>query len=158
MAKRTTKRRAVLAELPKRLERVQNEAEKAVNRGVKATMQRLPAGARKAVREIGAQVDGAATDLRKRGRSVLRVIDRRREAVADQVEETVNRFEKRAERTLHRVERESGKWLEAFETGARRALHDLLARLDVASNRDVERLARRVAMLERKLAARRHAA
>ncbi len=158
MAKRTTKRGTVLAGLPEQLERVQAEAEEAVERGVNATIRALPPRARKAVRELGAQVDETAADLRKRGRAALRVIEKRREAVAEQVDETVSRLEKRATRTLGRVERESEKWRAALATGARRVLHDVLARFEVASTRDVERLAKRIATLERKLAGRRRAA
>src|SRR5512139_3991449 len=100
--KRTTKRGTVLAALPKRIERAQAEAEKALNRGVKATLQMLPPGPRKAVRDLGHQIDDAATELRTRGRKVLRTVERRGEAVADRVEAAVNRAERRGERALRR--------------------------------------------------------
>lgn len=156
--KRTTKRGTVLAALPKRIERAQVEAEKALNRGMKATLKMLPPGPRKAVRDLGSQIDDAAAELRARGRKVLRTVERRGERVADRVESAFGRAERRGERAFKRAERESAKWLEAIETGARRVMHAMAERLDVASAHDVALLSKRVAMLERKLTTRRRAA
>lgn len=156
--KRTTKRGTVLAALPKRIERAQVEAEKALNRGVKATMKMLPPGPRKTVRDIGNQIDDAATELRARGRKVMRTVERRGEAVADRVEAAFTRAGRRGERALKRAEREGAKWMEAIETGARRVMKAMVERLDVASAHDVALLKRRVAMLERKLTVRKRAA
>ena len=156
--KRTTKRGTVLAALPKRVQRVQAEAEKALNQGYKATLNLLPAGPRKAVRELGSQLDDAATKLRANGRKVLHTVERRGEAVADRVEKAVAGAEKRGERAVRRFERESAKWLEAFESGARRALRAVVDQLDLASARDVAQLSRRVGALERKRPTRKRAA
>ncbi|MFN8643496.1 MAG: hypothetical protein U0802_18235 [Candidatus Binatia bacterium] len=156
--KRTTKRGTVLTALPKRIERAQAEAEKALNRGVKKTLQMLPPGPRKAVRELGSQLDEAASDLRARSRKVLRTVERRGEAMADRVEAVVHRAERRGERALKQAEREGTKWLEAIETGAKRVMRAVVERLDVASAHDVSALARRVAVLERKLTGRKRAA
>ena len=156
--KRTTKRGPVLAALPKRIERAQAEAEKAINRGMQATLKMLPPGPRKAVRDLGSQIDDAASELRARSRKVLRTVERRGERVADRVEAAVNRVERRGERALKQAEREGSKWLEAIETGARRVMKAMVAQLDVASAHDVALLSKRVAMLERKLTPRKRAA
>jgi polyhydroxyalkanoate synthesis regulator phasin len=156
--KRTTKRGPVLTALPKRIQRVQAEAEKALQQGYKATLGMLPPGPRKAVRELGNQLDDAATTLRARGRKVLHTVERRGEAVADRVERVVAEAEKRRARALRRLERERAKWLEAVEMGARRVLRTMADRLDVASAHDVAQLSKRVSMLERKLTARTRAA
>ena len=156
--KRTTKRGTVLAALPKRIQKVQAEAEKALNQGVKATLQLLPPGPRKAVRDLGSQIDDAASELRARGRKVLRGVEKRGEAVADQVEAAMASAEKRSGRAVRVFERESAKWLEAFETGARRVVRTVVERLDVASAHDVALLSRRVSNLERKLTSRKRAA
>ncbi|HSQ00956.1 MAG TPA: hypothetical protein VL049_27360 [Candidatus Dormibacteraeota bacterium] len=156
--KRTTKRGTVLAALPKRMKRVQAGAEKALNQGYKATLQLLPPGPRKAVRELGSQIDDAASELRARSRKVLRGVERRGEAVADRVEAAVAGAERRGGRAVRNLERESAKWLEAFETGARRMVRAVVERLDVASARDVALLSKRVTNLERKLTSRKRAA
>jgi hypothetical protein len=156
--KRTTKRGTVLAALPKRIQRVQAEAEKALNQGVKATLQLLPPGPRKAVRDLGGQIDDATSELRARGRKVLRTVEKRGEAVADQVEAAMAKAERRSGRAVRVLEREGAKWLEAFETGARRVVRTVVERLDVASAHDVALLSRRVANLERKLTSRKRAA
>lgn len=156
--KRTGKRATVLAALPKRIERAQAEAEKAISRGYKATLQLLPPGPRKAVKDLGAQLDDATTELRARGRKALRSVERRGEAVADRVEAVVAQAERRSEKAFKRAERESAKWLEAFETGARRAVRAVVEQLDIASAHDVSQLSRRIATLERKLTTRKRAA
>lgn len=158
MAKRTVKRATVRATLPKRIERAQAEAEKAISRGYKATLQLLPPGPRKAVRELGSQIDEAASELRARGRKVLRGVEKRGERVADRVDAVVARAERRGGKAFKLAERESAKWLEAFETGARRALRAVVEQLDIASAHDVSLLNRRVANLERKLTTRKRAA
>lgn len=157
-SKRTTKRGTVLTALPTGMRRARAEAEKALHEGYKATLGILPPGPRKAVRELGSQLDEAATALRSRGRKVLRGVERRREAVVDRVEAVVARAEKRGGRAVRTLERESAKWIEAFGTGARRAVRAVAERLDVASAHDVSLLSKRVALLERKLTARKRAA
>ncbi|MBX3026446.1 hypothetical protein KF840_16180 [bacterium] len=157
-SKRTTKRGTVLTALPKGVRRVQAEAEKALHEGYKATLGMLPPGPRKAVRDLGSQLDEAASELRARGRKALRGVERRREAVVDRVEAVVARAEKRGGRAVRTIERESEKWLEAFGTGARRMVRAVAGRLDVASAHDVALLNKRVALLERKLTSRTRAA
>jgi hypothetical protein len=98
MATKRTKKRAVLTALPKRIEKVQADASKAINRGYKATLQLLPPNSRKVVRDLSSQLDGAATELRARGRKVLRGVERRGEQVAEQVEAAVTGAERRRSR------------------------------------------------------------
>lgn len=156
--KRTVKRGTVLAALPKRIQKAQAEAEKALNQGYKATLQLLPPGPRKAVRELGTQIDDAASELRARGRKVLRDVERRGGKVADRVEAAVAGAERRRGRAVRNLTREGAKWLEAFETGARRVVKAVVERLDVASAQEVVLLSKRVANLERRLGGRRRAA
>jgi hypothetical protein len=158
MATKRTKRNPVLAALPKRIEKVQADAEKVINRGVKATLQLLPPGPRKAVREFGSQLDGAAGQLRARGRKVLRGVERRGERVAGQVEAAVAGAERRGGRAVRNLEREAAKVLSAFEASARTVLSAVSERLDIASAHDVALLSKRVANLERKIPARKRAA
>lgn len=157
-SKRNAKRATVLRALPKRIGRAQAEAEKAISRGYKATLELLPPGPRKAVKDLGSQLDEAASELRVRSRRVLRSVEKRGEAVADRVEAAVAQAEKRSEKVFKRAEREGVKWLEAIETGARRALKAVVGQLDLASARDVSALSRRVTTLERKLTTRKRAA
>jgi hypothetical protein len=160
MAK-TNRGRAALKALPKRLERVQAEAEKAVTRGVKATLELLPPGTRKTVRELGEQLEDAASELRTRGRKVVRVMEKRGGALAGRVEHRVAQLEKRGAKVLKTAEREGSRFLDALEVGATRVVRRLTSTLDIASASDVERLGKRLAVLERKLtgrAARSHAA
>ena len=153
MAK-TTKRRTVLKALPKRLERVQAEAEKAVTRGVKATLELLSSGTRKAVRELGGQLEDAAADLRTRGRKVARLVEKRGGALAGQVERTVAQLEKRGAKALKTAEREGSRWLDALEAGAARVTRTVASALDLASADDLAQLGKRLTVLERKLGGR----
>ncbi len=157
MAKRVVKRRMVLTAVPNRVAKAQAEAEKVLARGVKASMAMLPSGTRKAVRELGDQLDGAATDLRRRGRKALKAVEQRSETVAEGVERVVTRLERRGDRALRSVERESTKWLGALESRAMAVVQRIADQLDLATGSDIERLSRRVAHLERKLGARRAA-
>ena len=157
MAKRVAKRRMTLKAVPKRVAQVQTEAEKALARGVKATMALLPPGTRKAVRELGDQLDDAATDLRRRGRKALKAVEQGGETVADGVERVVTRLERRRNRTLKTVERESARWVAALEDGAMRVVQRIADQLDLATGADLDRLSKRLAVIERKLGGRRAA-
>ncbi|MEO8601901.1 MAG: hypothetical protein ABI629_04930 [bacterium] len=149
MAKST--RGAVFKALPKRFERAQAEAEKAVTRGVKATLELLPAGPRKSVRALGGQLEDAATDIRARGRQALRGVEKRGNKLVGQVERTVAQLEKRGTKALKRAERERSRWLSALEAGATRIANRVTSTLDLATASDVARLSKRLAMLERKV-------
>jgi len=150
MAK-TTKSRSLVNGLPKRLERVQARAEKAVTRGVTATLELLPPATRKTVREFSGQLEDAAADLRARGRQVARVVEKRGSALAGQMERTVAQIEKRSSKVLKTAERESSRWLGALEAGAARVVKSVTSTLDIASATDVKDLGRRLSTLERKI-------
>jgi hypothetical protein len=151
---RTTKGRATLQALPKRLGRVQAQAEKAVTRGVKATLELLPPSARKTVRELGGQLEDAASDLRSRGRQVVRAAEKRGGALAGQVEQTVAQIEKRGAKVLKTAERESSRWLGVIEASAARVVKSVTKTLDIATASDVHALGRRLTALERKIGGR----
>jgi hypothetical protein len=150
MAK-TTKARTAVRGLPKRLERVQAQAEKAVTRGVAATLELLPPETRRTVRAIGGQLEDAAADLRARGRQVVRVVEKRGTALAGQVERTVAQMEKRGSRALKTAERERSRWIRAVGAGAAQVLKTVASTLDIASASDVKDLGRRLSSLERKI-------
>lgn len=120
---RSARKRTILGDLPKRFEKAQTRAEKAINRTWKAALDLLPATPRKTVKSFGTRVEKAAKGFDRRRRQALKRVDSRRKNL-------VSDLEKRA-------------------TGAVKPLVD---RLDVASRRDVERLNRRIAQLERRVA------
>ncbi len=152
MATKTTRRRTSLRiVLPKRIERAQVEAEKALGRGVKATLELLPSDTRKAVRELGAQLEEATSDLRTRGRKVLTVVEKRGSALAGQVERTVATLDKRRAKALKTAERESARWLGQLQRGAERVLRTVADTFDVASAGEVAKLGKRLSQIERKL-------
>jgi len=155
MATKTTRRRPLLrVVLPKRIARAQAEAEKTLNRGVKATLDLLPSDTRKTVRELGAQLEEAASDLRTRGRKAVKAVEQRSSALAARVERTVGQLDKRRAQALKRAERQSTQWLDTLQDGAQRVLRTLVETLDVASAREVAQLGRRLTNLERKLGGR----
>jgi len=138
--------------MPKRLERVQAEAKRAIGRGYKATLEFLPAGPRKAVKELASQLEAAAGDLTKRGEKALKVVEKRRTALLGRVEKAVRSFERRGERALATVETQSSKFAATVEHRAVQVVKPLVRRLDIAAASEVEKLSKRLAHLERKLA------
>ena len=146
--------------LPKQVKRVQAEAEKAISRGYKATLELLPAGPRKVVKELASQIETTAEELTERGQKVLKLADKRRKAVVERVEHAARRFERRSERALNMIETRGGKLVARVERTAADVLRPLARRLDIAALSEVEQLGKRLAQLERKLAngARRRAA
>lgn len=154
MATKTTRRKTQLrVVLPKQLERAQVEAEKALNRGVKATLDLLPSETRKAVRDLGAQLEEAASDLRTRGRKVVTTVEKRGSALAGQVERTVAKLDKRRAKALKVAEQESARWLGMLQRRTERVLRTVAETFDVASAQQVAQLGRRLTQLERKLGA-----
>jgi hypothetical protein len=106
----------------KTLSRLRKRGEKVVGQGWDAALEALPGNARRAMREAAGALRRLTTDL-----------DRRRA------------------RALKAVEKRSEELVERVEKGALQAVQPVIHRLDVASKKDVERLSRRVAMLERRV-------
>jgi len=144
--KKTTRR----VGLPKRLERVQAEAERAISRGYNATLGLLPAAPRKAVKEFAHQLEATAETLSKRGQQAFKSVERRGKALVNRVERAVRAVERRGERALASVETQGAKLASTVEQRAARIVRPLARRLEIATLTDVERLSRRVAQLERR--------
>lgn len=146
--------------LPKQVKRVQAEAEKAISRGYKATLELLPAGPRKVVKELATQLETTTEDLTARGQKVLKLADKRRKALVGRVENAARVFERRSERALARIESRGSKLVARVERTAADVLRPLARRLDLAARSEVEELSKRLAHVERKLVtgARRRAA
>jgi hypothetical protein len=144
--KKTTRR----GSLPKRLERAQAQAERAINRGYSATLDLLPAAPRKAVKELAHQLESTAEALTKRGQRVFKSVERRGRELVSRVERAVRAVERRRERAVARVETQRAKLASTVEHGAARIVRPLVRRLEIATLPDVERLSRRVAQLERR--------
>ncbi|MDX2165611.1 MAG: hypothetical protein SF182_01045 [Deltaproteobacteria bacterium] len=152
MASKTTRRRAPLTlVLPKPLERAQAEAEKALTRGVKATLDLLPSDTRKAVRQLGAQLEETATALRARGRKVVTAVEKRGTSLVGEVERAVARLEKRRAKALKSADKESTRLIGLVQAHAGSVLRAVAETFDVASAQDVANLGKRLTQLERKL-------
>jgi hypothetical protein len=176
MATRRTAKRSVLREVPKRVGKVQAEAEKVLSRGYSATLKALPAGPRKAVKDLTGQLEATADTLTKRGKRTLSVVEKSGKTFATRVERAMSDLDKRRAALLKRVERafagldrqraralkaadrqvratvrsiESG--VVSFERRAVHAIAPLVRRLEIATHEDLDTLSRRVALLERKL-------
>jgi hypothetical protein len=175
MATRTTMGRTVLREIPKRVGKVQAEAEKALGRGYRATLKALPAGPRKVVREFAEQIEETADDLTRRGKRTLRTVEQRGKTLTGRVEKAVEGLQKRGKKLVGRFERafaDLGRRrdralktatkqvksavasLETSVAGLERrtvgAINPIVQRLEIATHADLEKLSRRVAQLERK--------
>jgi polyhydroxyalkanoate synthesis regulator phasin len=146
--KKTTRREA----LGRRLERVRMEAERTIGRGYRATLELLPVGPRKAVKELASQVEAASEDLTKRGQKALKAVVKQRKTLLGRVEKAVRALERRRDRAVATVERQGTKLAATFEERAAQAIKPVVRRLDIATASDVERLSKRLTQLERKLA------
>jgi len=151
---RTTAVRTVLNGLPKRAERAQAEAQKALTRGYKATLGLLPPGPRKTVTELAEQIEDAATDLGTRGRKALTLVDKRRKALTARVEKAVTALDRRRARVLKAAEKQRQTLLSAVAKNTVGLVKPLVRRLDIASASELDRLGKRLTVLERKLGAR----
>ncbi len=145
--KKTTRRVTV----PKRLEQVRVEAQRAMRRGYETTLELLPAGPRKALKELASQIETTAEELTKRGQKALKAAAKRRKALVGRVEKVVKAFERRGERARATVETQGTKLVATVEQAAADIVRPLARRLDIATLSDVERLGKRLAQLERKL-------
>ena len=137
--------------LTKRFERVQAEAERAVRRGYHATLELLPAGPRKAVKELASQLESAAEELNERGQKVLKAAEKRRKALIGQVEKAVTTVERRSARALTALEKRGTKLVTNVEQTVAGLVRPVARRLDLAARSEVEILSKRLAQLERKL-------
>jgi hypothetical protein len=176
MATRRRARRSVLRAVPKRVGKVQAEAEKVLSRGYSATLKALPPGPRKAVRDLTEQLEATAETLSKRGKRTLSVVEKSGKSFATRFERAMGDLDKRRAALLKRVERafasldrqraralktadkqvratvasiESG--VASVERRAVQAIAPLVRRLEIATHEDLDTLSRRVALLERKL-------
>ena len=160
MATRTM-RRSVLKAVPKRVEQVQTEAEKVIARGYKAALGRLPVGSRKAVKEFTGQVEEATEELSRRGKRMLTMAEKRGKTLWGRFDKALtvlerrgNRAVKAAGKSVAAVQVSLEKSVSRLERRAIAALRPMVRRLDIATHSDIEKLSKRVAQLERRLARR----
>jgi hypothetical protein len=152
MTKRRARKPAALGTLPKRVEKMGTSARKAITKAWKDALAMLPARPRKTVEQAAARVEKAATRLETRGQKALKVAEKRRKEMVGRVEKAATTLEKRGQRALRAVEKQRKELVGRVEKGAVEAMKPLVHRLDVASKHDVDRLSRRIAQLERRLA------
>jgi hypothetical protein len=148
MARQTMKKGSRRGAFPKRLQRVQNEVERAISRGYHVALEALPPGTRKAVKDLAGQFEVTAEQVTERGERVLKLAQKRRKALIARVERAAKAFERRSERAVAR----STKLIASFEQAAAEAVRPLARRLDIAALSDVEQLSKRLSQVERKLA------
>jgi hypothetical protein len=134
--------------LPKRLQRVQVEAERAISRGYKAALETLPSGPRKVVKDFADQLEATAEELSERGEKILKQAEKRRKAFVARVDKAARAFERRGERVLTR----GSKLVASFERAVADAVRPVARRLDIAALSELELLSKRLAQIERRLA------
>jgi hypothetical protein len=118
---------------------------------VKATLDLLPSDTRKAVRELSAQLEDAASDLRTRGRKVVTAVEKRGTALVGDVERAVAQLEKRRAKALKSANKEGTRLIGLLQARAEGVLRTVAETFDVASATDVANLGKRLSQLERKL-------
>jgi hypothetical protein len=143
--KKTAKRTRAAA----RFERAQADAERAIGRGYEATLRLLPPRSRKAVKQLASQIGSTAEDMRARGREALRTVEKQGEALRERFELAIER----RERVRAALQRRGAELVTAFERQLARAVKPFVRRFDIAAASEVEQLRKRLAQLERKLAA-----
>lgn len=146
--KKNTRRGA----LPKRIQRVQAQAEKAISRSYKAALELLPAGPRKVVKDVASQLEATAEQLTERGEKALKTAEKQRKALLSRVEKAAKAFERRSGRALTTVETRGAKLVETFQQAAADVVRPIVRRLDIATLSEVEQLGKRLSQVERRLA------
>jgi hypothetical protein len=137
--------------LPKRVRQVQTEAEKAINRGYKATLELLPAGPRKVVKDLANQIETTAEEITTRGQKALKVADKRRKALLERIGKAARSFERRSGRALSTFETDSARFVNRIERTVADVVRPLARRLDLAALSELEQINKRLAQVERKL-------
>jgi F0F1-type ATP synthase membrane subunit b/b' len=117
--KKTSK--GLLARLPKRMEAVGRDVEKATRKAWEEVVEWLPPVPRKRVREFSHELERARTKL-----------------------------ERRMERTRTEIEGRRDRLVTNLSHRAEKALAPIVHRLDIATRADVDRLRKRVAALEKR--------
>ena len=140
--------------LSKQIGQAQADAERAIGRGYRATLALLPPRSRKAVRGLADQIGSTADELTARSRHAAKLIERRRQALQERVAQGVKTLTRRGEHARSVVERRGTALVTTVERRVAGLLEPLVRRLEIATARDVERLSRRIAQLERKRTAR----
>jgi hypothetical protein len=142
------KRSARRATLPKRLQRVQSDVERVIGRGYRVALGALPAGPRKAVKDLADQLEATAEQVTERGEQVLKLAQKRRKALITRLEKAAKAFERNGERAVAR----GTKLVASFEQAAADAVRPWARRLDIAALSEVEEIGKRLAQIERKIA------
>ena len=137
--------------------RVQAQAERALSRGYKATLELLPDGPRKAVKQVASQLEAQASGFGRRGQKALNGVEKQSEALRQRIERALKVVERRSGRALASVDAQRARLVTTLERRVADVVRPLAHGLDLATLSDIERLSRRVALLERKRAVKRAA-
>jgi len=144
------KRNARRNGLVKRLGKVQAQAERALTRGYHATLDLLPDGPRKAVKQVTHQLEAQAGELSRRSQKALGEVEKRSQVLIGRVEKAVRTVGRRGERVLAAVDTRRANLLATLERRVADAVRPVAHGLDLATLSDLERLSRRLTQLERK--------
>jgi len=138
------------AGLAKRISRVQARAERAATHGYRATLDLLPNGPRKAVKQATHQLEAQAEELSRRSQKALGEVEKRSQALIGRVEKALKTVGRRGERLLATVDTRRAQLIATLEKAVAEAVRPLAHGLDLATLSDLERLSRRLTQLERK--------
>ena len=169
-----TKKATVLDDLTRRVDKAQtratkvvgqarHQAERTLEKGWKATLEALPPPARKVVKEATGRIEKAATDLDKRRAHALKVVERQGKDLFGRLSKerrTLRSQLVKQRKELTALVSDRTKELTArLEKRTAQLVRPIVRALDLASRSDIERLSKRVSVLERRTGRKaRHAA
>jgi DNA anti-recombination protein RmuC len=138
MARAKSKKRQG-ADITATVEDVLEQAQATLDRGMKAVAKAFP------------EADKAAKQLSKRVDRVSRDLEKNRKQAVKRVEKVVNDLDKRRKRVVKAVVKQRDEILDTVEARTAGVVRPLVQRLDIASHRELEKLQRRLAQVERKV-------
>lgn len=139
-----TKRTSVFEGIPKRVDKARTRAEKLIGSAWKQAVEALPTQPRKVLKDATAQLEKVTVAVQKRQARALK-------DVTAQIEQVAAAVQKRQKRVLKEVTARRDRFVATVEKQAVAVVKPIVARLDVASRTDVDRLSKRVALLERRV-------
>jgi hypothetical protein len=142
--------------------------QKSAGNGWEEALKRLPTAQRKTVKEFTANVEKARVTLRKRAERLFKEVGKRAEGAVKDVNKRTEKaaaqaqkrvegafapLTKRAEGVLKDFEKRAEKASARVEKGLEGIVSPLTKRLDLASRRDIDKLRKRIDLLEKRLVA-----
>jgi len=128
---------------------LRGRAERRLRKGWEDAVEMLPPAPRKALRRLSADVERTRLEWRKRQDRMMGDARKRARGLAEEarkgVMKSLDPWRKRLERSV-----------EPLQKRLEKSIEPLIARLDVASRKDIDRLQRRVQLLERRVHSRGH--